>query len=217
MILPVVVSGKLGHEFDLARVFMGGEPVFTKLAQIGLECVGADDLGTRAARRPSRSRCAPCRYADHADHGDGWMAHQAFLDLARADAVAAEVMTSSSRLLRRRAVLVDAAEIAGQQPVAGELPGRRLGIAPVLQHDDGIVPEARDLAVLAGRHRLPCRRSRPCGQAGAAARSPAAPRRLGQFGEHSGSSRSRRSPPDGGAEGVAAQSSSSSPSLRRRC
>src|SRR5262249_36622179 len=75
-----------------------------------------------------------------------------FLDLARADAIAArsdDVVVAALEV--DIALLVHAPEIAGEQPVAGVLALRRLGIAPVLQHDDGIVPPAGDLAFFAGR------------------------------------------------------------------
>src|SRR5213075_2489776 len=97
----------------------------------------------------------PVGHADHAHHGDSRVLHQAFLDLARADPVAArgdDVVVAA--LEEDVAVLVDAAEVAGQQPVAGELGGRGLGIAPVLQHDDRVVPPTGDLAFLAGRQHV---------------------------------------------------------------
>src|SRR5262245_48481385 len=135
---------QLGHELDLARVLMRGEAGLHEGGEVGLERLRADNLGPELNEGLHDLGTYLVGHADDTDHGDGGMAHQAFLDLARADAIAArgdDVVVAA--LEEDVAILVDAPEVAGQQPVAGELLRRRPGIAPVLPHNEGDVAPAR--------------------------------------------------------------------------
>src|SRR3546814_13086899 len=80
------------------------------------------------------------------------MLQQAVLDLAGADAVAAgsdDVVVASEEV--KIALVVQAALVAGHQPVAAELGGGSLGIAPVLEEHHRVGTAHRDGAGRASR------------------------------------------------------------------
>src|SRR3546814_5703979 len=75
----------------------------------------------------------------------GWMLQEAVLDLARADAVAArrdDVVVAADEA--QVTLVVQAALVAGHQPVAAELGGRGLRIAPVFEKHHRIGPADGD-------------------------------------------------------------------------
>src|SRR3546814_7994635 len=80
------------------------------------------------------------------------MLQQAVLDLAGADAVAAggdDVVVAPEEM--KIALVVHAALVAGHQPVAAELGGGGLWIAPVLEEHHRVGPAHRDGAGRASR------------------------------------------------------------------
>ncbi len=120
-ILPVVVSGSSGTNSTSRGYSWAARRVFTKPARSAFSASAGGDLRPELDEGLHDLGADLVGHAHDADHGHGGVLHQAFLDLARPDAVAArgdDVVVAA--LEEDVAILVDAAEVAGQQPVAGD-------------------------------------------------------------------------------------------------